>query len=183
MLISIGLFVLQAVSDFFIAVFLLRFYSVLIKVNIGSYLPELSKFLYALTDWLVLPLRRRLPRTGRFDASSILPAMACQLIYTGLKSFLWASQFQILQVICQGSLDLIRLAISGLIGVLFLSVILSWIQPHSSAHHLFEKLSAPVLNPIRRVVPLVGGLDLSPLVALLVLQIIEKLIASLLLSS
>lgn len=179
MLAAIGLFVLQTISDFLISAFLLRFYSALIRVNIASHLPALAQFVFALTDWAVLPLRRLFFRTGRFDVASALPAIACQLIYTVLKSLMWMNQFQALHVIYQASLDLIHLIISGLIGILFLSVILSWIQAHSPVCHLMEKLSAPILNPIRRVVPLIGGLDLSPLLALLLLQVIQKVMASL----
>ena len=179
MLISTGLFLLQAISDFLIAVFLLRFYSLLIKLNISSYSTEFARFMYVLTDWCVLPLRRILPRTGRFDASSILPALVCQLFYTGLTSLVWTGQFHPLFVAFEGIRHLINLVISVLIGVLFLSVILSWIQANSPSYHLLEKLSAPVLNPIRRFLPLIGGLDLSPILALLLLQLIQKLIAAL----
>lgn len=178
MLIPIGLFVLQVVSDFLIAVLLLRSYGLLVRVNVGAYSPELARFIYALTDWVVLPLRRVLPRSGRIDFSTILTAVAVELIYTGLKSLAWTSQIQTLPLIFESILHLIHLVISGLIGILFLSVILSWVQAHSPTHHLLEKLSAPLLNPIRRVLPLIGGLDLSPLLALLLLQVIEKLLSS-----
>lgn len=178
MLISIGLFTLQVVSDFLIAVLLLRSYGFFVRVNIGAYSPELARFIYALTDWAVLPLRRMLPRTGRLDVSAILPAVAVELIFTSLKSLAWMNQIQLLPLIFEAMLHLIHLVISGLIGILFLSVILSWVQAHSSFRHLLEKLSAPLLNPIRRVLPLIGGLDLSPLLALLLLQVMEKLLAS-----
>ena len=178
MLISIGLFLLQAISDFFVFVFLLRAYSFFIKLNIGSYSFEIARFVYAITDRIVLPLRRILPQTGQLDISSILPAFFIQLPYVLMKSWLWAGQIQILNVVLESLVNLSGSLIRGLIGILFLSVILSWIQPNSTAHKLSKELSEPILSPLRRLVPQIGGVDISPLLALLLLQIAQKLLSS-----
>ena len=64
-----------------------------------------------------------------------------------------------------------RVAISGLIGLLIVHAILSWVQTRSPMSDVIGRLCAPLLRPVQRVVPLVGGLDLSPLVLLVLLQI------------
>ncbi len=66
---------------------------------------------------------------------------------------------------------LVRVAISGLIGLLIVHAILSWVQTRSPMSDVIGRLCAPLLRPVQRVVPLVGGLDLSPLVLLVLLQI------------
>jgi YggT family protein len=62
--------------------------------------------------------------------------------------------------------------IYGLIGLLLLGAVLSWVNPYAPMAPFISALSNPVLRPIRRVVPLIGNVDLSPLVALIVLQIL-----------
>ena len=66
---------------------------------------------------------------------------------------------------------LVRLALTGLTGMLIVYAILSWVQTHSPVQDVLQRLCEPVLRPVRRVVPLVGGVDLSPLVALVALNV------------
>jgi YggT family protein len=66
---------------------------------------------------------------------------------------------------------LARVALSGMVGVLLIYAILSWVQPQSPMYGVLQRLSEPMLRPIRRILPLIGGIDLSALVALVLLQI------------
>jgi len=68
---------------------------------------------------------------------------------------------------------LVRLAISGLTGLVIVYAVLSWVPTQSVISDVIGRLCAPPLMPIRRVLPLVGGIDLSPLVLLLLLQIVS----------
>jgi YggT family protein len=74
-------------------------------------------------------------------------------------------------VVVLAAFGLVRMAISGMTGLVIIYAILSWVQSHSVGADFLERLVMPVLIPIRRVVPLVGGIDLSPLVLLLILQV------------
>lgn len=178
MLISTGLFALQAISDFLSAVFLLRFYLFLIRVNLGSIAPELSRFVFVLTDWAVLKLRRVVSPVRQFDIASLTPVLFIQLLFLVIKSWALTGQLLPADVFRELILNTSVLVVNGFLGVIFLLVIISWIQAHSNFHHLLNKLSEPILNPLRRLIPQVGGLDLSPLVALLILQIILRLLPS-----
>ena len=113
----------------------------------------LGHFVFALTDWLVLPLRRGVPALGRVDTSSFIAAYLIELV-------------QIL-----AAFGLLRLAISGMTGIVIVYAVLSWVPTQSGMSDVIGRLCAPPLTPIRRVLPLVGGIDLSPLVLLLLLQI------------
>lgn len=74
---------------------------------------------------------------------------------------------------------LLRLAISALTGLLIVYAIASWLRSDSPMIDLLERLCAPLLRPLRRVMPLVGGIDLSPLVLLVLLQVLTIVLAHL----
>ena len=73
---------------------------------------------------------------------------------------------------------LFQMAISGLTGLLIVYALLSWTQTGSPVAAVVERLCAPLLRPIRQIVPLVGGIDLSPLVLLVVLQVAAMVLAA-----
>ena len=131
----------------------------------------LGRFVFALTDWLVLPLRRVLPAMGRWDTASLLSAYLLQLAQFMLLWLLAGANDGLFAVPILAGFGVVRLAISGLTGLLIVYAVLSWVQTASLMADLVERLCAPPLTPIRRLVPLIGGVDLSPLVLLVLLQV------------
>ena len=183
MLIRILAFLLETLFFLLIAAALLRAWMNWVRVNMSA---QPGSFVMALTDWLVKPLRRVLPRSlskSRVDWASLVAAAVLALVY----ALLWALLFGVLMgaselplAFAPGALlGLLVFAIKMLIRVvlqtLFILVlgfaILSWVQPGSSAYVLLGRLTDPLLTPLRRVIPTVGGVDLSALVLLLLLQI------------
>ncbi|MCW8164710.1 YggT family protein [Verminephrobacter aporrectodeae subsp. tuberculatae] len=169
MLYQIASFLLDVVGGLLAGACLLRLYMQWQKV---SFFNPVGGFVFALTDWLVLPLRRVLPLVGRRDASSLLAAVLVQLAQYFLlmllgMGFAWAWLPWL--VLC----GLMRVAASGLIGLLIVHVVMSWVQVQgrSPLAELIGRLCDPVLRPLRRILPRVGGIDLSPLVAVVVLQV------------
>ena len=131
----------------------------------------LGRFVFALTDWLVLPLRRVVPAAGRWDLASLVGAFLLQLAQFAL---LWAMSGAgdgLFAVPILAVFGVLRMAISGMTGLVIVYAVLSWIQTQSPMADLIERLVSPPLTPIRRMVPLVGGIDLSPLVLLVLLQV------------
>ncbi len=131
----------------------------------------LGRFVFALTDWLVLPLRRFVPSAGRWDLSSLLAAW---LIELAMFSLLWVFTSFVasyVSVLILAAFGVVRLVISGLTGLVIVYAVLSWVQSRTVLSDIIERLVAPFLAPIRRFVPLVGGVDLSPLVLLVLLQV------------
>jgi len=131
----------------------------------------LARFIFALTDWLVLPLRRVVPAAGRWDMASLVGAFLIQLAQFLILWAITGMAAGLLSVVVLAAFGLVRMAISGLTGLVIIYAILSWVQTRSVAADFLERLVLPLLMPIRRVVPLVGGIDLSPLVLLLILQV------------
>jgi YggT family protein len=130
----------------------------------------LARFVFALTDWLVLPLRRVVPPLGRWDMASLVATFLLELTQFSL---LWliGTGGSYTTVLILAGFGVVRLAISGLTGLIIVYAILSWVQTQTVLSDVIERLCAPPLTPIRRIVPLVGGVDLSPLVLLLLLQV------------
>jgi YggT family protein len=131
----------------------------------------LGRFVFALTDWLVLPLRRLVPALGRWDMASLLGAYLLQLVQFLLLWLLSGAADGLFAVPILAGFGLVRLAISGLTGLVIVYAVLSWVQTGSIMADVVERLCAPPLTPIRRIMPLVGGIDLSPLALLVLLQV------------
>jgi YggT family protein len=139
----------------------------------------LGRFIFALTDWLVLPLRRVVPAIGRLDSASLVGAYLLELAQFMLLWLLAGADGGLFAVPILAAFGLLRLAISGLTGLVIVYAVLSWVQTHSAMSDVIERLCAPPLTPIRRVLPLIGGIDLSPLVLLVLLQIASIVLGSL----
>lgn len=172
MLAQILQFILEVISGLVTGACLLRIYMQMQRVPFQN---SVGKLIFALSDWIVMPLRRIIPARSSFDLSSLTAAILIQLIYYGL---VWVMQWMMLPMVGNPVLipalalfGLVRMVITGLIGILLIYAILSWVQPHAPVAEILRRLSDPVLKPLRRVIPLVGGVDLSALVALVILQI------------
>lgn len=143
----------------------------------------IMQFVIAVTDWLVKPLRRVLPASRRVDWASLAAALIISIVLGLLYSLLLLARPPVV-----GGVLLIALFWLGkwsiylLIGLVLLQAVLSWVNPHAPMAPVIDHLTRPFLAPIRRVLPLIGGVDLSPLVAVLagqvVLMVLESLLAA-----
>lgn len=131
----------------------------------------MGPFIFALTDWLVLPLRKVLPPMGRWDTASLVGAFLIQLTQFGLLWLLTGMGTPLLSVAVLAVFGLVRMCVTGMSVLVIVYAVLSWVQTQSYLADLLGRLVAPALAPIRRVLPLVGGVDLSPLALLVLLQI------------
>ncbi|HOF52826.1 MAG TPA: YggT family protein [Rhodoferax sp.] len=172
MLYQIVSLLLEVAAGLIAGVCLLRLYMQYQRIPISARSGNpMGKFIFALTDWLVLPLRRVVPAVGRWDMASLVAAFLVQLAQFCILWVLTGMAASLASVAVLAVFGLVRMAISGLTGLVIVYAILSWVQTQSYMADLLERLVMPVLVPIRRVLPLVGGVDLSPLVLLVLLQI------------
>jgi len=153
---------------------LLRLYMQYQRVPFGN---PVGRFVFAITDWLVLPLRRILPAMGRIDTASVVAVYLVELAQFGI---LWlmtgrVTGFQVLPILAL--FGVLRLVISALTALVIIYAILSWVRADSPIVDVIERLSAPLLRPWRRLIPLVGGIDLSPLAFLVALQVAAIVLA------
>ena len=139
-------------------------------------------FVMAVTDWLVKPLRRAMPaslRQSRLDWASLLAAILFALGYSVLLHLLGllpgahaAPLPWLWGVPLQALLFLLRTALQALMGMTLVYALLSWIQPFSPVGGVLARLLEPLLQPLRRRLPRLGGVDLSALVLMLLLQVL-----------
>ncbi|MGN8002647.1 YggT family protein [Acidovorax sp. 22279] len=170
MLYQIASFLLDVVGGLLTGACLLRLYMQWQRVPFSN---PVGGLVFALTDWLIMPLRRVIPPAGRWDVSSLVAAMLVQLVQYALLTLLLSAGSAWAWLPWLALFGLLRVAVSGLIGLLIVYAVLSWVQGgRSPLADVIARLCEPVLRPFRRVIPLMGGFDLSPLVALVVLQVV-----------
>ena len=181
MLIRVLGFLLETLFFVLIAAVLLRAWMNWLRINMSA---QPGRFVMAVSDWLVKPLRRAMPKSlaqSRLDWASVLAAVVLALIYAlvwgalfGVLAASWSSGFEPaawLALLGFALKMLIRVTLQTLLILVLGFAILSWVQPGSSAYVLLARLTDPLLAPLRRVIPAIGGVDLSALVLLLLLQI------------
>lgn len=137
-------------------------------------------FVFTFTEWLVRPIRAIVPRRGHFDGSCLLAALLLALVLAVVFVLLYSPRAPSFGAVALlAVLWLARWALWLVIGSLLLQVILSWVNPHAPIAPMIERLTEPLLAPVQRRLPRLGGLDLSPLVVILLAQVILTVLRSL----
>ena len=175
MLAEIGQLLVDVVASFFVYLLLARFHFQWLRVPFRN---PIGAFVVALTDWIVRPARRVVPGLGGFDIATLLVAWLVQTfalwVLYSLKSAdpggAGVSVVPLLGVLAL--FDLVRYSLYILIFAVLVQVVLSWVNPHSPVEPFFNAMTRPFLAPIRRFAPPIANVDLSPLVLLVVLQVL-----------
>lgn len=179
MLYQITSLLLEVVTGLVAGMCLLRLYMQYQRIPISARSGNpMGNFIFSLTDWLVLPLRKVLPALGRWDTASLLGAWLIELMRFAVLWFLNGFAGGVLPLLIYATFGTLSLCLYGLTALVIAYAVLSWVQTQSPISDLLQRLVMPVLMPIRRVLPLVGGVDLSPLVLLVLLQILGIMLGS-----
>jgi YggT family protein len=162
------------------AVLLLRFWAQAARVRPPD---SIAGLIFKLSNWLVLPLRRVMPALGGYDWSSLVGTMLVAAI--AVMAAVWQTPFFNAQFVLLLSVQqLLNWVAYGFMGLLLIEVVFSWINPHAPLAPFISALNDPLLRPLRRIIPPLGGIDLSVLAALVllrvVLQVLNTALASLL---
>ena len=168
-------FLIETLGGLFLIAVLLRF---LLQWARAPFHNPVSQFVVALTDFAIKPLRRIVPGLIGLDLASLALAWAVQ---TGMLALLLALRgfpFALAPVEAYAALGLLavvallRLLIYVVLGVVFVQAILSWVNPRTPVAPVLNALANPFLRPLRRVIPPIGGVDLTPLGVLIVGQLL-----------
>jgi YggT family protein len=164
--------VVGSLCDFLSFAFLARFVMQWARVSFRN---PIGNFVVVVTDWAVRPARKVVPGLFGLDLASFLLAWLVQAAYlslvigvTGMFAGNLAEAMG--SAIFVALLETIRLLVYLGIGVVIVTAIMSWINPYAPLAPFFNQLASPLLRPAQRVIPPIGGLDLSPLLVLLILQ-------------
>ncbi|NKC15360.1 MAG: YggT family protein [Gammaproteobacteria bacterium] len=170
-LLGAGVFLVQTLFFLVIVVLMLRFLLQLVRADPFN---PLSQMVLKLTNPLLMPLRNYIPRWGKIDLGAGLAMLL--LKYVELK-ILTAIGFKLTaNLFIWAAADLIALALNILMISIFVQVLLSWIAPyaHNPVLTVMYRLNEPLLGRVRRTIPPIAGLDLSPLLVLIGLQLLSS---------
>lgn len=173
MLAQIGQLLVDGVTGFFVYLLLARFLWQWLRVPFRN---PLGAFLVATTNWAVLALRRVIPPLAGLDLASLAAAWLTQVLALWALLALRGGELgaasgagALAAVAC---VDLVRFSLYILIFAVIVQAVLSWMSPYSPVAPVFDAMTRPFLRPIRRLVPPIANVDLSPLVLLIVLQVL-----------
>jgi len=168
-------YLLRFFFDAIVILLILRVWLQLVKADFYN---PLSQFVVKVTNPLVIPFRRFIPGFGGIDVATVLIAVVFSTL-----------EFIVIPVINGGPIDVLSAGYFGFLSlikqigfllfiIMLVMALMSWVvQGYNPTMVIFQQLTEPFLRPIRRVVPVIGGLDLSILVAFLVLNVINILLS------
>lgn len=177
-LINASTFIINSLAQLYILVLLLR---LLLPWLNGDFRNPLVQAILKLTSPVVVPLRRLVPPIGRIDTATLLIAFAVQYLAILVILLIMGKTAGMASIALTALIDLVIVTLRLFVFAILIRVILSWIAPgtHNPATAIIETLTQPILRPLQRLVPAIGGLDLSPLFAMILLMALGILITPL----
>lgn len=165
-------FLLDALLQPFAAILLFRFHAVWLRAPMRN---PIGEFIMAITDFLVLRARRFVPAAAGLDSATLLLALLAELLYlTGL--YLAQGDLShglpLFGLLALALVKLLKISVYLLLIAVIAQAILSWVNPHTPVAPMLAAVSHPFLQPLRRVVPLAGSIDLSPLLLFVICQLV-----------
>ena len=172
MLAEIAQLLVDLVASLFVYLLLARFHFQWLRVPFRN---PIGAFVVALTDWIVRPARRILPGLAGLDVATLLVAWLLQafalwVLYSLKGGDPAGAALGLIAVLAL--FDLVRYSLYILIFAVLVQVVLSWLNPYSPVAPIFSAMTRPFLAPIRRFLPPIANFDLSPLVLLVLLQVV-----------
>ncbi len=162
-------FIIKTLTQLYLLVLLLRFWLPMLGADFRN---PLAQGILRITSPLVVPVRRFVPSIGRLDTSTILVAYVIQFLTVLLLLTIGGYRVDTVPIMVTTLIELAALSLNLFFFVILIKIILSWVAPHTYnyATSLLTTLAEPVLRPFRRFIPSIGGLDISPIFAIILLQ-------------
>lgn len=170
---EITVYLIQTVIGIYLLIMLMRF---ILQLSLADFYNPICQFLVRATNPLVVPLRRVIPARGRFDPASLLLAIVIQLL--GIVALLWLNGISLPAIsllLAWSVVSVIGLLVKIYFFALLGMIILSWIAPGTSnpAAYLMYQITEPVMAPFRSILPAMGGMDFSPILLFILINIIQ----------
>lgn len=168
-------FLVSTVISLYILAVMLRF---LLQLTRADFYNPLTQFIVKITSPALRPLRRVIPGWGGMDVAALVLMLLLQILSVWLVFMLAGRAIDPVNLVIVAIAQLVDLAFSVFIFSVLIQAVLSWITPgtYNPVTSVLFSLTEPVLRPLRRVIPPISGFDLSPLVAILGLQVARMLV-------
>jgi YggT family protein len=137
----------------------------------------LAHFARALTDWLVRPLARLVPSQGRVEWAALLAALLATALIVVAKVALVGMSIAWDVVFFESVRQVVNWALTLVVWVTLIYVVISWVNPLAPVAPALSMLLRPLLQPIQRIVPAIGGIDLSPMVLLIAVYLLQMVVS------
>lgn len=172
-------FLISTLFSLYILAVMLRFLLGMVRADFYN---PISQFLVKITNPLLVPLRKIIPGAGKVDVAAIILMLVLQIIMLAIIVALRGITPPLLTLLLAAIGELVILAINVFLFAIIVQVIISWVNPgsYNPVNGLLNSLTSPVMRPIQRLLPPMSGIDLSPLFALIGLQVLKMLIQPLL---
>jgi YggT family protein len=168
-LVQIATFLIDTVVTFFVILLLVRFHFQWLRVPFHN---PAGEFVLATTSWMVMPVRRVIPGLVGYDLPTLLLAWLLQALGLVAQIAIAGGEPNLVAIAAVAVVDLVRYSLYILVFAVIVQAVMSWFSTYSPLTPVFGALTKPFLRPFRRIVPPIGGFDLSPLVLLIVLQVV-----------
>jgi len=168
------IFLISSLGGLFVLALLLRFTMQLVRAPRN----QLSELVIALTNFVVLPARRLIPSVWRLDLATLILAWLIEVIQIWLVLALKGHELgpavgvALVALAALAVVQLAKFSVYIVMAAIVMQAVLSWINPYSSLAPLLNSVTRPFLRPLQKRIPLVANVDLSPLVALLICQLV-----------
>ena len=168
-------FVVQVAFGLYILILMLR---VLLQVLRADFYNPLSQFVVRLTEPVLAPLRRIVPRVGRIEGGALIVMLGAQMFELWLVFGVKGVEYSLSGLAVISAAELLDLCTTVFFWAILIRVVLSWVSPRTRhpASDIIHSLTEPVLEPARRALPAMGGFDLSPILVLIGLQLVNLLL-------
>ncbi|MGF6398005.1 YggT family protein [Pseudomonas frederiksbergensis] len=168
-----AIFIIKTLGSLYLLIVLLRFILQLVRANFYN---PLCQFIVKATQPLLKPLRRVIPSMFGLDMSSLVLALIVQMVLIAVILLLKGFEVDLLFLVPWALIAVFSLFLSVLFYAMIISVILSWVAPgsHNPGAELVQQITEPVLAPFRRIIPNLGGLDISPIFAFIAIQLLQS---------
>lgn len=170
-------FLIDTLFDLYLMVVLMRLWLQWVRADFYN---PLSQFVVKATQPVLAPMRRIIPSVGSFDLATLVLALLVAFAKLAIFKALGLVRVDFFLLVIVSLLTVLKEAGSILFWVMIIRAILSWVsQGRSPIEYVLYQLTEPLLTPIRRIIPPIGGLDLSILVAFILLQLLNLLMGDL----
>ena len=166
---QIAIFLIDTIVSFLVFLLLARFHFQWLRVPFRN---PMGEFLLATTNWIVLPARRVVPGLAGLDLATLILAWLLQALGLWAQAAIAGADPSLIAIAAIAGVDVVRYSLYILIFAVFVQVAISWINPDAPLGPLFDMVTRPFLRPLRRIVPLVGRVDLTPMVLLVILYVL-----------
>ncbi len=169
-------FIISTLFSLYIMIVMVRFLLQWVRANFYN---PFSQFIVKVTSPVLVPLRRFIPGFAGIDIAAIVLMLLLQSLSFTLLLLLQGRELSPFTVVMLSVAELLALAINIFLFSIFIQVIMSWINPMGGYHpvmSLLYSLNEPLMRPARRLLPPISGIDLSPMLVLLGLQVLKMLL-------